>query len=424
MNYISKLFQVFESNMNLDMDNNQDPASELLSKLKSFKAQFRQEIMPAAKDLLLTSVVTPDGDETNPHIRAIYQLDDAIANLENQLKMQTMDPLPAANMDDMMIPDDTVETLEDPMGGSDISVDAGIIGMDPSGLETFEDGLVEDEMVLQQLDWSEQPSEDDTVKIIRGEAEGLSVYIAHDADGNYAVDIACTGDSDACGFIESNEWAEIQGFLSDKGIAVADEEIKELLDISILEDTSLVQSDLEDPQIMGVQSLEDAEEAQMFGDWEYHAYDTQYEGASTLLYDSELRTVLIIKNDAEEESKYVVYGTSDFGAPALEYVTSNIEDVVAWLDLNDLPSPTQDALAALDGNIIDELDPEVNIEESVSEAKESKDAKDDDKKVELPKLPEDLKYVEDDPSISTVAEKVEPAQVTDITEPSQDKKKG
>lgn len=142
-------------------------------------------------------------------------------------------------------------------------------------------------------------------------------------------------------------------------------------------------------------------------EWEYMAQDPEFLDNATLLYDKN-RVVVFIQRDKDSENPQPYYAnTINMDQENQEKQSASLDDICKWLEVNDLPVPTEDAKLALQGN----------ADESINEAKEDKK---DGKKC---KLPDGMKCVKDDPSTTTLAPAVKKPEVAKVEEPEKAKKK-
>lgn len=81
----------------------QDRAIEdILENLKYIKYDFEKKVLNPAMGLSINTHSDPlkGGDRVNPHVNAIYKVEDAIAHLEKQLKFQLQDPFKDAEWEE------------------------------------------------------------------------------------------------------------------------------------------------------------------------------------------------------------------------------------------------------------------------------------------------------------------------------------
>lgn len=159
------------------------------------------------------------------------------------------------------------------------------------------------------------------------------------------------------------------------------------------------QSIMEEPPV--------AQEATIIDDWEYMAQDPEFNNNPTLLYDKG-DFVVFIQRDSDPENKIPYYVNALDHGDNFEHEAGTIDELCKWLEVENLPVPTEDAKLAIKG-----------LNESVNESKEEeKQPKDYCKK-----LPDGMKRVKDDPSITTLAKDLEDPKVAKVEEPKKNKKK-
>ena len=144
--------------------------------------------------------------------------------------------------------------------------------------------------------------------------------------------------------------------------------------------------------------LPSTEEPTIIDEWEFLASDPEFNGNATLLYDKN-KFVVFIQKDSDKENLQPYYAsTLDAQQVSQEHETADLDSLCKWLEVNELPVPTEEAKLALKG--------------FSSEAKEEK-----------VKLPDGMKLAKDNEEISTLAPKVPEPEVAKIEEPEKIKKK-
>lgn len=136
--------------------------------------------------------------------------------------------------------------------------------------------------------------------------------------------------------------------------------------------------------------------------WEYLASDKEYDGNPTLLRQVDNQIVFIQKDtEPEAEIRYLAM-TTQAGEDPEEYFSNSLEDLCKWLEMNELPVPTEHVKNAFSG-----------VQEAEEKSSEYTEVMKDLNK----KAPKEFKGVEEDLTISTLAEKPEDPEVAEIEEP-------
>lgn len=147
---------------------------------------------------------------------------------------------------------------------------------------------------------------------------------------------------------------------------------------------------------------EDSVHPEIIDGWEYLVSDPEYDGNATLLRDIQDQIVFIQKDaDPEAEVKYLVMATM-FSEPEKEYMSNSFDEICKWLELNEFAVPTEHVKNAFMG-----------ISESEKLSSDYTEVMKDLNK----KAPKEFKGVEEDLTISTLAEKPEDPEVAEIEEP-------
>ena len=150
------------------------------------------------------------------------------------------------------------------------------------------------------------------------------------------------------------------------------------------------------------EASEDPVHPEIIDGWEYLASDEEYDGNSTLLRQVDNQIVFIQKDaEPEAEIRYLAM-TTQAGEDPEEYFSNSLEDLCKWLEMNELPVPTEHVKNAFSG-----------VQEAEEKSSEYAEVMKDLNK----KAPKEFKGVEEDPTISTLAEKPEDPEVAEIEEP-------
>lgn len=405
--YVSQIFSNFRKCESAPKheDAHTDAAQTILDNLKRIKHDFKWKVLEPAKDLQVTLDFSDHklADKSNPHIRAIHRVMDAISDLEDQLEVQASDPFRKEEENDNVgadapsMPDAEPDPSEDIAisdGGGDIEESAQKPEDSNSYYRNMHPEKTDDE-ILQLNGWNYSGNEiyDDqgVCSIVYDpDSDMIVVYELMDPDGIEQEQVAtCSSveelDDALTNFVELDEIApEMKEAFANYIAGCRGQEVHE---------------DAEEPPV--------PQQPVIIDEWEYMAQDPEFLDNATLLYDKN-RVVVFIQRDKDSENPQPYYAnTINMDQENQEKQSASLDDICKWLEVNDLPVPTEDAKLALQGN----------ADESINEAKEDKK---DDKKC---KLPDGMKCVKDDPSTTTLAPAVKKPEVAKVEEPEKAKKK-
>ena len=395
--YISQIWNRFKKaeSVSFKSENEEtDAINTILENLKRFKYDFEKKILEPAKSLQITPDVSTHklGDKSNPHIRAIYRVEEAISNLEDQLKMQLADPFKEEEDETNMDLDS--DTLDDMDPASDI--DTTDLGGTLESAEVEESYNYYNKMhpeknkdsdVLQLNGWNYSNGEIWDEKGVCSisydpEQDKILVNELSDPDGvDQELIATCNSvdelDDALVNFAELSDLApemkeRFAEYIEEQRHNAANEDISDLFP----KDTEI---DDEIPADDAYPTIID--------DWEYLESDPEFNGNPTLLYDKG-NFVVFIQKDADSSNLQPYYVNTLEDGESQEHTTADLNSLCKWLEVNELPVPTEDAKFALEG--------------SIHEAEENKDKKDKEADC-CKKLPKDMKCVKDDPSTTTLA---------------------
>ena len=351
-------------------------AAEILENLKQFKIEFDRKIMKPAMNMEVSHTSNPikGGDKSNPHIRAIYRLEDAILHLEDQLKLQASDPF----RNNQEAAPESAEIEESNRYYQELNPEVN----------------AEDE-ILHLNGWSyangEIWDENGTCSIsYKADDDTICVYELLDTDG---VDQELVGTVSSVEELDTvlTNFAELDEIPTEMKVRFS--EYIEQQRPEANEDT-IEDSIAEEPE----KDLPTTDEPTIIDEWEFLASDPEFNGNATLLYDKNKFVVFIQKDSDKENSQPYYTNTLDANQYSQEFQTADLDSLCKWLEVNELPVPTEEAKLALKG--------------FSSEAKEKQ-----------PKLPDGMKLAKDNEEISTLAPEVPKPEIGKIEEPEKIKKK-
>lgn len=391
--YISQIWNRFKKVESVSFkseDEQTDAINTILENLKRFKYDFEKKILEPARSLQITPDVSTHklGDKSNPHIRAIYRVEEAISNLEDQLKMQLADPFkeedetgadaPAVS-DDMDLADDIGTT---DLGGT---LESAEVEESYNYYNKMHPEKNKESDVLQLNGWNYSNGEiwdEQGVCSISYDPEQDKILVNElsDPDGvDQELIATCNSvdelDDALVNFAELSELApemkeRFAEYVEEQRHNAANEDISDLLP-------------KEDPMEAPAEDTYPT----IVDDWEYLESDPEFNGNPTLLYDKG-NFVVFIQKDADSSNPQPYYASTLDGDESQEHVTADLNSLCKWLEVNELPVPTEDAKFALEG--------------AVHEAEEKKDKKAKEADC-CKKLPKGMKCVKDDPSTTTLA---------------------
>lgn len=393
-----------------------DSIKTVLANLEQFRRDFQEKIAKPAAGLNINtdSSFIKGGDKQNPHIRAIYRIEEAIDNLRDQLKAQLTDPFKDEDGEDV--------GADAPLNGNDMAAPAPATSSDNLNTDmTLESrsrvrkvaesykyykSLHPDVEELLQLNgwtysnneiWDDsgvcsityEPDEDKIFVFELMDPDGVDQELVAQCDNVDELDSALTN------FVELSEIApEMKAafaeYIEQQRSQNNEEVVMEAEDFDAIDEPST--------DVVSTEPI-------IIDEWEYLAQDPEFNGNPTLLYDKG-EFVVFLQKDSDPENDQPFYVNALSGQENLEHVFADIDSLCTWLGVNELPVPTDDAKLAFSGA----------ASESVNEAE-------DKKKNEKPKckLPDGMKEVKDDPAITTLAPEVEAPKVAKVEEPKNKK---
>ena len=403
-----------------DTRSNKQAIHEILGNLKQLRQDFEEKILIPAKNLDMNpdNSFIKGGDKSNPHLRAIYRLEEAMDFLKDQLKMQLMDPIKDEEGRDDVGADAPLNNSELPSTSSPAPSEPQQNLEEPtleSRVRKIEESYryyqgmhpeIKDEL-LQINGWTYSGNEiwdNSGICSIVYEPDEDKIFVFELLDENGVdQDLIATCDSvdeldDALtNFVELDEIAP---------------EMKEAFAQYVENQRSHQNEAIEDLDF-AANTIEDDVEFQepiIIDEWEYQANDPEYNGNPTLLYDKGGFVVFLQKDaDPENEMPYLAM-TAGFNNGDQSHQEATIDALCKWLEVNEYPVPTEDAKIAFSGESFQ------NPDEMIGESKEDKKDKEEQKDF-VKKLPDGMKRVKDDPSTTTLAKVMDDPKVAKIEEP-------
>lgn len=390
--YVSNIFDVFRVKSEAILKEDVSDIDNLIATLTQFQMDFEQKVMNAAGFLINNAHYDNPklGDKDNPMLASLARIREAIEQSISYLRTLKQDPL--ANEDEMGLSNTGADIPNMPdlnvpdMSGDIGSIGAGEIEESNRYYNQMNPDKVNPDEVLKLNGWNYANGEiwDD---------QGIC-SISYDKD-NDCIHVTELLDPDG---IEQETIADVHSVEELDNVLTQFVELDELASEMKQAFAEYVE------QQRGIETDEAAElppvasEPTIIDEWEYLVNDPEFNDNSTLLYDKG-NVVVFIQKDADSENSQPYYVNALSGNENTEYQTASLDDLCKWLEVNELPVPTEDAKQALKGEVA----------ESVSEAKEDKDC--------CKKLPKGMKCAKDDPSITTLAKEVEDPKVAKIEEP-------
>ena len=358
-----------------------DAIHEILDNLVHLEHEFKHKILIPSKKLDLAADASTHklNDKSNPHLRAVYRLEEAIRNLRDQLNAQLSDPfLDEDNETGAQAPTSEVPTIPD-TGSDEPTMEARVVKVDESYVyyKGFHKDSANDNEVLCINGWNYANNEiwDDlgVCSIVYEPSEDkIFVFELMDPDGVEQECIAtCTDVSELDDALTS--------FVELKEIAP---EMKERF-AEYIDSKRGTKSEEDEPE----------NEPEIIDEWEFMESDPEFNGNATLLYDKG-SFVSFIQKDADPENPlryYVAAAGIDSEESDIFTEVATLEEACTWLEMNGFPVPSEEAKARMENP------------ETINESSK-------------------MKEVKDDQTISTVAPKVKKAKIASTKETSVKKK--
>lgn len=398
--YVSNIFDVFRTKMESVSKNEAAIATEnpaaLVTELKKLHNDVEVLISGVDFGSVQTSVENPKlGDKANPLFSALSKIRDDIETAISYARVIGSDPMP--NEDEMGLGSTGADAPVNPEL-EPAPVDAGAQNTELELEESdnyyrqMNPDKVQDE-VLKLNGWNYANGEiwdDQGVCSICYEPEKDCICVSElmDPDGidqEVIAEICSIDELDAVltQFVELDEIAP---------------EMKQAFAEHVEQQRGSVNEAVEEPPV--------AQKPTIIDDWEYMAADPEFNNNPTLLYDKG-DFVVFIQKDLDPENKIPYYVNALDHGDNFEHEAGTIDELCKWLEVENLPVPTEDAKLAIKGS-------NESVNESKEEEKQPKDY--------CEKLPDGMKRVKDDPSITTLAKDLEDPKVAKVEEPKKNKK--